>query len=171
MSHSKTVYFTKYPLIHSQSASADSLEIVSDRIPTGGNGAVHVGMLNPPAVSFQRPHCPPQVTCLNTLLRYRTFDGSCNNPKVQRGHWGMAGQPMERLLPPAYEDGIWSPRLHGKDGSKLTESRTISRFLMDDIDRPHHKYNLLLMQFGQFLAHDLTQSATIRTGMMCAYQN
>lgn len=141
-------------------------DIVSDRIPTGENQ-----FLQPPLppqtnnVPLQSILCPVQVVCPSVPLHYRSFDGSCNNPNPKRGHWGMSGQPMDRLLYPAYEDSIWSPRIHGKDGSLLTEARTISRHLMQDYDRPHHKHNLLLMQFGQFLAHDLTQSSTIRLRM------
>lgn len=94
---------------------------------------------------------------------YRTFDGSCNNPLPHRAHWGAAGQPMERLLSPAYEDGIWLPRLHSSvDRSPLTSPREISRVLFTDTNRPHPKYNLLVMQFGQFVAHDITQSSSIK---------
>ncbi|XP_075146789.1 chorion peroxidase [Haematobia irritans] len=107
-------------------------------------------------------HCQPPRPCLNPRSRYRSFDGSCNNILPHRSHWGAAGQPMERLLPPAYEDGIWTPRIHAKDGSLLTGAREISRILLGDADRPHPRYNLLLMQFGQFIAHDVTQSATVR---------
>lgn len=109
-------------------------------------------------------HCHPPRSCLNKRSKYRTFDGSCNNIRPHRSHWGAAGQPMERLLPPAYEDGIWTPRIHAKDGSLLTGAREISRILLGDSDRPHPKYNLLLMQFGQFIAHDVTQSSSVRLG-------
>lgn len=71
---------------------------------------------------------------------------------------------MERLLPPAYEDGIWTPRMHSVDGTELMGAREISRRLMTDVNLPHPKYNLLLMQFGQFVAHDVTQSASVRLG-------
>uniref|UniRef100_A0A1I8PRJ4 Chorion peroxidase n=1 Tax=Stomoxys calcitrans TaxID=35570 RepID=A0A1I8PRJ4_STOCA len=106
--------------------------------------------------------CHPTRPCLNPRAKYRSFDGNCNNVLPHRSHWGAAGQPMERLLPPAYEDGIWTPRIHAKDGSLLTGAREISRILLGDADRPHPVYNLFLMQFGQFIAHDVTQSATVR---------
>ncbi|XP_073819584.1 chorion peroxidase [Musca autumnalis] len=107
-------------------------------------------------------HCHPPQPCLNSRSKYRSFDGSCNNILPHRSHWGAAGQPMERLLPPAYEDGIWTPRIHAKDGFLLMGAREISRILLGDSDRPHPKYNLLLMQFGQFIAHDVTQSSSVR---------
>lgn len=109
------------------------------------------------------PHahtCPTSPACHAKLLafRYRAIDGVCNNPNV--GAWGAAKQPMERLIPPAYEDGVWAPRVHAQDGSLLVTPRAISASLFPDIDRPHPRLNLLTMQFGQFLSHDITQSAS-----------
>lgn len=115
---------------------------------------------------------PLEKTCLarpNCALkhpRYRTFDGSCNHGP-DRETWGAARTPMERLLPPAYEDGVWSPREHSVDGSKLNNPRAISRNLFPDNDRPHPVLNLMVMQFGQFLSHDFTQSSSITTRMRC----
>lgn len=107
-------------------------------------------------------HCQKPPQCKKGS-RYRNHDGSCNNPLSHRAHWGAAGQPMERLLSPMYEDGIWLPRLHSSvDRSPLTSPREISRNLFTDIDKKHPKYNLLVMQFGQFIAHDITQSASIK---------
>ena len=111
-------------------------------------------------------NCQPPRACVNPLAKYRTFDGICNNPHPLRSHWGAAGQHMERLMPPAYEDGIWLPRIHAKDGSLLSSAREISKTVMEDEDKPHPKHNLLLMQFGQFLAHDVSQSATVRLGKL-----
>lgn len=114
-------------------------------------------------------HCRPPPLCAKSNAKYRTFDGTCNNPLPHRSMWGAAGQPMERLLPPVYEDGVWLPRAHGVDGSPLTGAREISRTLLIDTNRPHPKYNLLVMQFGQFIAHDVTQSASIRLGKVDTY--
>jgi peroxidase len=101
-----------------------------------------------------RPFCPKEASI------YRTYDGSCNH-QAGRETWGAAKTPMERLLPPAYEDGIWAARTTASDGSKLTSARTISRSLFPDVDRPHPTLNLMVMQFGQFLSHDFTQSSSI----------
>lgn len=106
----------------------------------------------------QYPICPPVAG------RYRTADGKCNNPEPTRSGWGSAGSPMERLLPPAYKDGIWEPRLQSVDGTPLTPARYISSSLIQDSDRPHSKLNLLFMQVGQLITHDVTLSSSIRTG-------
>lgn len=104
-------------------------------------------------------NCENRQSCTHSS-KFRTMDGSCNNLDPQKTLWGAAGHPMERLLPPAYEDGIWLPRIHSVDGSLLTSPRIISRNIFDDINRPHSKYNLLLMQFGQFISHDVTQTSS-----------
>ncbi|XP_055903561.1 chorion peroxidase [Eupeodes corollae] len=107
-------------------------------------------------------HCTSPFACSDIQAKYRSLSGTCNNPIPHRSMWGAAGQPMERLLPPAYEDGVWLPRVHSVDGSPLMGAREISRTLLLDSNRPHPKHNLLVMQFGQFLAHDVTQSSSIR---------
>lgn len=104
--------------------------------------------------------CPKRPFCPSQLSRYRTYDGNCNHG-LGKEAWGAAKTPMNRLLPPAYEDGIWAPRVTGIDGSKLTSPRFISRSIFPDLDRPHHTLNLMVMQFGQFLSHDFTQSSSI----------
>lgn len=111
-------------------------------------------------------HCNQPAMCPPNPSLYRSHNGQCNNYGATRNTWGAAGAPMERLLPPAYEDGIWEPKTLSVDGSVLTNARTISRVLFVDADRPHSFHNLLFMQFGQFLTHDVTQSASITTGIL-----
>lgn len=116
--------------------------------------------------------CGQQANCPASPPRFRTQDGTCNNPDPSKSTWGAAGTPMERLLPPSYEDGIWEPRTYSVDGSHLTNARTISRILLADVDRPHSTYNLLFMQFGQWITHDVTQSASITNGkIICTLRN
>ncbi|XP_063704603.1 chorion peroxidase [Culicoides brevitarsis] len=105
--------------------------------------------------------CPASPPCHPKLLalRYRSIDGVCNNPI--NGAWGSKKTAMERLLVPAYSDGVWGPRIHSVDGSLLSSPRAISFTVFPDIDRPHPIYNLNVMQFGQFLSHEITQSGSI----------
>ncbi|XP_035896816.1 chorion peroxidase-like [Anopheles stephensi] len=110
----------------------------------------------------RRKRCLPPRHC-DPHARYRSFDGSCNNPVPSRSSWGAAGYPFERLLPPAYEDGVWAPRLHSAvSGRPLASARDISVAVFPDNDRRDRRYNLLLMQFGQFMSHDFTRSASVR---------
>lgn len=93
-------------------------------------------------------------------LPYRLADGSCNHLRG-RSEWGASITPMFRLLPPAFEDGLWQMRKFSRNGFKLPSPRKVSENLFPAINRPHSKYNLLVMQFGQFLAHDFLHSSSI----------
>lgn len=99
------------------------------------------------------PRCPRQ------LPPYRQADGSCNNEK--RPDWGAAGTSMGRLLAPVYVDGVWEPRLYDTLGKPLPSARDVSRKIFPDVDRPHSHLNIMVMQFGQFIGHDVTQSASV----------
>ncbi|KAG4080101.1 hypothetical protein HA402_008172 [Bradysia odoriphaga] len=113
--------------------------------------------------SFQQNLCAEQVVCPPNPPRYRTENGQCNNYHPLRTAWGSAGYPMERLLPPSYLDGIWEARTMSVHGTPLTNARTISRELVADVDRQHPEINLLFMQFGQLITHDVTQSSSTTT--------
>lgn len=66
------------------------------------------------------------------------------------------------MMPPAYADGINEPR-RTVNGSPLPSARLISSEIAPDGNRPNRKYTLALMQFGQFLDHDLTLTASTRS--------
>lgn len=123
--------------------------------------------------------CPATPTCSGNgghLLRsgrqYRTFDGSCNNPDSPK--LGQSSTPLIRLLPPDYADGLWAPRVR-KDGTPLPSARFISRSLVPDVNQPDPRYSHLLMQFGQFLDHDLAHVPIFRfgdnSGIQCCSKN
>ncbi|KAF5299451.1 hypothetical protein FQR65_LT01031 [Abscondita terminalis] len=100
--------------------------------------------------------CTVPPVCPKEPLRYRKIDGSCNN--INNAAWGMPLTPYSRLLPPVYHDGIWVPRVSEAQGQPLYSPRIISSTIFVDNDVPNHDYTLMLMQFGQFLSHDITQS-------------
>lgn len=102
--------------------------------------------------------CPAEPRCLST--KYRTPDGSCNNR--QQRVWGKAFVAFTRILPPDYADGIDAPRL-ASDGNPLPSAREVSIALAPNANRQSRRYTLALMQFGQFLDHDLTLSASTRS--------
>ncbi|VVC28478.1 Haem peroxidase,Haem peroxidase, animal type [Cinara cedri] len=97
--------------------------------------------------------CAPTIEC-NVTNKYRTIDGSCNNLRIP---WlGATNTPHLRILD-AYYDGDYQFRKQA-DGSPLPNAREIqiklfldkqSRFLEND-------NNVLFMQWGQFIAHDVT---------------
>lgn len=60
-----------------------------------------------------------------------------------------------RFLPPNYDDGIQSIR-RSKDGNPLPSPRVISDVLHEDRDIQLASITHMLMQWGQFVDHDLT---------------
>ncbi|XP_040572178.1 salivary peroxidase/catechol oxidase [Lepeophtheirus salmonis] len=96
------------------------------------------------------------LTCSTSEI-YRRIDGSCNN--FNNPNWGKANIPLERLLPATYDDGISVPR---GENSDLPSARKVSDVLIGDRDAPSPIYTLLLMQWGQFMDHDITHSPIVR---------
>jgi len=97
--------------------------------------------------------CRPLPVCTNT--RYRTIDGTCNN--LNNPAWGSAGAPFFRILKPDYGDGLNSPR-RSRAGAALPSARALSTAVIRNTDARSPQYTLLLMQWGQFLDHDLTHT-------------
>ncbi|KAJ1521037.1 hypothetical protein ONE63_002748 [Megalurothrips usitatus] len=101
--------------------------------------------------------CPRRLPC--RVGKYRTADGTCNN--VVNSRWGSTGSALQRLLPPRYGDGVNSPRVQA-NGADLPSARLVSSRLAQERDRPSDNVTLLLMQWGQFLDHDLTHTPISR---------
>ncbi|PSN41980.1 hypothetical protein C0J52_10520 [Blattella germanica] len=110
--------------------------------------------------------CPAPANCRPG--KYRSADGSCNNLNNER--WGRAGTALQRVLPPKYGDGVNSPRVDAR-GQELPSARLISTQFATDANNPYDNYTLLVMQWGQFLDHDLTHTPVSRgqsgTGLSC----
>ncbi|KAH9490877.1 hypothetical protein Btru_034171 [Bulinus truncatus] len=91
--------------------------------------------------------------------RYRTLDGTCNN--FQNPTWGAANTAFVRLLPPIYENGFNSPvgwnRHKLYRGTHLPSARLVSSLLMSSDDQiiNDDTFTHMLMQWGQFIDHDL----------------
>ncbi|KAJ3666327.1 hypothetical protein Zmor_001776 [Zophobas morio] len=121
------------------------------------NDEIEVGMLEQDlSATPLGVACPPKPKCPVIPVRYRRIDGACNNEL--NSAWGSGMTPYSRLLPPSYKDGIWMPRLSENGGVPLVSPRLISTTLISDKDVFNYDYTLMVMQFGQFLSHDITQS-------------
>ncbi|XP_077541333.1 salivary peroxidase/catechol oxidase-like [Haemaphysalis longicornis] len=101
--------------------------------------------------------CPKIPRCPST--KYRSPDGLCNN--LQNREWGKSLTAFERFQPPNYADGLTLPRV-SIDGGPLPNPRKISVAADPDADFPNQRNTLMLMQFAQFVDHDLTLTGVSR---------
>ncbi|XP_064444419.1 probable oxidoreductase PXDNL isoform X5 [Mirounga angustirostris] len=90
--------------------------------------------------------------------KYRAQDGTCNN--LQHPMWGASLTAFERILKPAYENGFNLPRGVSRQALSgrypLPPPRLVSTELAATATvTPDHRYTHMLMQWGQFLDHDL----------------
>lgn len=69
--------------------------------------------------------------------------------------------PVQRFLTPSYSDGLQAPR-RSVLGPKLPSAREISSFIHEDQNVEAAGITHLLMQWGQFLDHDVTSSSQSR---------
>ncbi|VDN08197.1 unnamed protein product [Thelazia callipaeda] len=125
--------------------------------------------------------CVPQLTeadCKQSLcyhLLYRTYDGVCNN--LEKPLLGAAFRPFLRHLPAEYDDGISEPLCRvtyltlASIRSTRPTPREISRILLSSSQTVlHDKYNTLIMQFGQFMSHDIAKT-TLQPSAKCTSCN
>ncbi|CAI5451437.1 unnamed protein product [Caenorhabditis angaria] len=102
--------------------------------------------------------CPsPPQSCSDPFHQTtRTISGACNN--IRNPTWGSAETTTRRLLGSVlYSDGLNRIRTRGSTGRVLPSAREISNRIHDSGNREttSKTYNHLLMQMGQFLAHDI----------------
>ncbi|XP_067013234.2 peroxidase isoform X2 [Anabrus simplex] len=93
--------------------------------------------------------------------KYRSVNGSCNH--LIHPSWGQAFTSYRRLLFPEYSDGIQQPREHaiGLPKNKhnlLPSARLVSSSLALDGDLPDNIKTLAVMQWTQFVEHDLAHT-------------
>ena len=98
-----------------------------------------------------------------TATTFRTPSGVCNN--LQNPTYGSANTLMRRLIPPRYDDGI--SRLRGTlqiEGSSIVPGpfspptpspRVVSLGIVRDRPVNDSQFSHILMQWGQFMDHDL----------------
>ncbi|EDW25178.1 GL22991 [Drosophila persimilis] len=92
----------------------------------------------------------PPLNCLNDTinLHYRSIDGSCNS--LLYPEFGIAVSRYRRLLPPKY----------GKPVQALPNARLISLSLYGEHTRNDNFRTMAAMQWGQYVAHDISQLTT-----------
>jgi len=106
--------------------------------------------------NHEEVHCPVDDSPCDVTTPYRTLSGHCNN--LRNPSLGKSLTTFARLLPPVYEDGISKPRMTSVTGAPLPNPRVISTVIHPDISNLHNRYTLMVMQFAQFLDHDLTMT-------------
>jgi len=100
--------------------------------------------------------CPEESRkCLELDLSFRTLTGRCNSFTFP--DFGAALQPLRRLLPARYADGVSQPRTKSsRSGIALPSAREVSLALHQEIDlSPDSDRSHAVMQWGQFIDHDL----------------
>ncbi|XP_031831512.1 uncharacterized protein LOC116426555 [Nomia melanderi] len=100
--------------------------------------------------------CPVDDSPCDPTTPYRTLSGHCNN--LRNPNLGKSLTTFARLLPPVYEDGVSKPRATSITGAPLPNPRVISTVMHPDISNLHNRYTLMVMQYAQFLDHELTMT-------------
>lgn len=98
---------------------------------------------------------PVSVDDCDSTSPYQEISGACNN--LNYPNFGTAFTTFLRLLPQAYQDGVSSPRTLGSKNQPLPNPRLISSTLHRDPEEFEPLVSNLLVHFGQFFAHDLTE--------------
>ncbi|KAL6261733.1 hypothetical protein P5V15_006822 [Pogonomyrmex californicus] len=106
--------------------------------------------------NHEEVHCPVDDSPCDPTTPYRTLSGHCNN--LRNPSLGKSLTTFARLLPPAYEDNVSKPRSTSVTGAPLPNPRVVSTVIHPDISNLHNRYTLMVMQFAQFLDHDLTMT-------------
>ncbi|CAL4067189.1 unnamed protein product [Meganyctiphanes norvegica] len=121
---------------------------LSDR--AGAHGLRAVTLRN----TIMEGRCPTPIGCSRS--KYRTTDGSCNN--LQNTWWGQTNMPFQRVAVPTYDDGVSKARTRAVDKSELPNVREIVNNALVESDFDDPKYTLSLMQWGQFIDHDIAHT-------------
>jgi peroxidase len=102
--------------------------------------------------------CPKGGEC-DPYAPYRNPDATCNN--LENPLWGASNTAFQRILLPQYSDGVWRPK-KSKDNTALPSARLISVNIVPDVDAPSELDTHNVMQWGQFVDHDITHTPLFR---------
>ena len=104
--------------------------------------------------------CPVSEESCDPWSKYRSYNGQCNN--LRYPDEGATLTKMGRLLPPEYDDGVSAPRSRILNGGPLPNPRTVSSLIHENIETADQKHTLIVMQWGQFIDHDLALAPQYR---------
>ena len=123
---------------------------------------------------YQETECPEEMTDCNQpqMKQVRTITGVCNN--LEEPLLGSADTPFRRLIPPLYEDGFNQLRgtMQSEGSSLVTEGpfqppnpspRMVSLNVIQDEPIFNNDLTHMLMQWGQFMDHDLDLAPAFRS--------
>ena len=95
-----------------------------------------------------------QLTPCDFASSYQRIDGRCNN--IKNPSWGSADIPFSRLASPSYSQNF-GPRGSGP-GDDLPNVRVVAG-AFPERDNPDERVSSMVMQFGQFLDHDISATS------------
>ena len=81
------------------------------------------------------------------------------------------------MLLPEYEDGVWRGKVTSVRGEQLPSARLVSLNLVPDVDTPSDTDTSHVMQWGQFVDHDLAHTPLFRlsndnsSGIQCCQED
>eukprot|EP00118_Oscarella_pearsei_P029039 m.3519 g.3519 ORF g.3519 m.3519 type:complete len:803 (+) comp9502_c0_seq1:159-2567(+) len=101
-------------------------------------------------------------------VEFRAPSGECNN--IQRPRWGASEAPLLRLLRPDYGGFGFDDPTAVCFGKLLPGARAISVGYHGDRANNDVDHSYFLMQWGQFLDHDVTLAPTVG-GVDCSDEN
>ncbi|CAG9818035.1 unnamed protein product, partial [Phaedon cochleariae] len=87
---------------------------------------------------------------------YRSAEGSCNN--IKKSSLGESFTGYTRLLAPDYSDNINTVR-RARNKDALPNARRVGSAIIDEIKFANDRLTLAVIQWGQFLEHDLSRFA------------
>ncbi|CAG0889888.1 unnamed protein product [Cyprideis torosa] len=128
---------------------ANHLRLLNDR---GYNGCKHFVRLLEEDATSRVWNVSKGIKCDYTA-RYRSIDGTCNSGMVNT--WGATNIPLRNMLPPDYFDDVSEPR-GGRGYTTLPNPRHVSYTVHQSEYKNDCIYALMVMQFGQFMDHDIT---------------
>ena len=114
-----------------------------------------------------------------SVFVFRNIDGTCNN--LENPLFGASTTPFTRIIPAQYEDGMKSLRggLQGRKSALLRvgsfvppypSARLISQTVIDrNLTREERPFTHVLMQWGQFLDHDMDLSPELEPQPECEH--